>query len=481
MYSILPAFVSALFLCFGVYVLATEGVTRVSIPFVSICVATFVWQGTWALLFQTTDADIAGVLVKTGYLFILFLPTAFYHFVTEVVSARRDRTILRVSYSLCVLLAVMLVTGNGVIGGMSVHSFGYYPTAGPLHPIHVVQTVLLAVRSAWLLFRAKRSASAPGLRYLFNPCLASLGMYCISATDYAVNYGYDFYPVGVIFIAISPGVLAVVIARYGLMRPRLTLATVAHEVASPLATIGLHAGELRLLIPELLSGYRLAVEHGLCTDKSLILDEPDRVGALASAIRHQVDSTSAVIEMSLASLTLSRLDKRHFVSHRLDACIESALRRFPFAAGERNLVRVAEIDPTIHFFGSDSLLVLVLFNLLKNGIQAIRSVGNGEMEIHAERCEGFCVLHLTDGGPGIAPDVLPKIFEPFYSTKTYGHGAGIGLTFCRSVCEAFGGSISCESQPGVYTRFTLRLPERESPLIAGRNSQPPSTRSVRVG
>jgi hypothetical protein len=481
MYSILPAFVSALFLCFGVYVLATEGVSRVSIPFVAICATTFVWQGTWALLFQTTSPDIARVLVKTGYFFILFLPTAFYHFVTEVVSARGDRAILRVSYGVCACLAVLLMTGNEVVSGISLHSFGYYPKAGRLHPIHVIQTVLLATRCAWLLIRAQRATNASGFRNLFNPCLASLAMYCISGTDYAVNYGYDFYPIGVIFIAISPGILAVAIARYGLMRPRLTFATVAHEVSSPLATIGLHADELHLVIPELLNGYRLAVEHGLYTDKSFILDDPERVATLASAIRQQVVGTSTVIEMSLASLTLSRLDKRHFASHRVEACVESALRRFPFRTGERNLVRVASIDPAVHFFGSDSLLVFVLFNLLKNGMEAIRSVGTGEIEIRAERRDGFCVLSVTDGGPGIAADVLPRIFEPFYSTKTHGRGAGIGLTFCRNVCEAFGGSISCESQPGVYTTFTLCLPERETPHRADRRRPPPSARSVRAG
>ena len=72
MYSILPAFVSALFLGFGLYVLATKGLTRVSVPFALMCATTFVWQGTWAFLFQTTDADVANVLVKAGYLFILF-------------------------------------------------------------------------------------------------------------------------------------------------------------------------------------------------------------------------------------------------------------------------------------------------------------------------------------------------------------------------------------------------------------------------
>jgi hypothetical protein len=69
MYSLLPAFVSALFLLFGTYVLVTQGVTRVSIPFVLMCATTFGWQGTWAFLFQATSVDVANLFAKTGYAF----------------------------------------------------------------------------------------------------------------------------------------------------------------------------------------------------------------------------------------------------------------------------------------------------------------------------------------------------------------------------------------------------------------------------
>ncbi len=87
MYAIPTAFVSAMFVVFGLYVLITQGVTRLSVPFVLMCATTFAWQGTWTLLFQTDNQQIAGWLVRLGYLFILFLPTTFYHFVTE--TARR--------------------------------------------------------------------------------------------------------------------------------------------------------------------------------------------------------------------------------------------------------------------------------------------------------------------------------------------------------------------------------------------------------
>ncbi|WP_206951801.1 sensor histidine kinase [Trinickia acidisoli] len=474
MYSLLPAFVSALFLGFGTYVLVAGGLTRISAPFIAMCATTFVWQGAWAFLFQTTNPHIAGLLVKTGYFFILFLPTTFYHFVKEVASCRNEKPLLLVSYGLCVVLAILLVMGNEVVNGFSTHSFGYYPKAGRLHPIHVAQTIFLAGRSAWLLLRARRQAKASSSRKLLNLCLISLALYSLAASDYAVNYGFDFYPLGVIFIAVSLGMLAVSIIRFGLMGRRLMLATVAHEVASPLAAIGLHADELRHVLPELMHGYELAVQHRLCGDRLSMLDEPERVPALASAIRRQVDSTITVIEMSLASLTLSRLDKRSFAAHSINACVESALDRFPFRADERSLVSVAAIGPDIQFFGSDSLLIFVLFNLLKNAIHAIHSAGKGRIEISAHRGDRFCVLHFSDSGPGIAADVLPRIFDPFYSTKAHGRGAGVGLTFCYRVCEALGGRISCESKLGVGTSFTLHLSQPESAADRESHDLPPA-------
>ena len=309
MYSILPAFVSALFLGFGAYVLLTEGVTRLSVPFALMCATTFFWQGTWAFLFQTSDAELAAVLVKAGYFFILFLPTTFYHFVIEVSGRRGERSLLIGSYALSLLLAVLLRTGNEVVDGYGTFFFGKYPQAGTLHPVHVAQTVVLACRSAWLLFVARRQTQAHERRRLLDLCLFSLCLYGLAASDYAVNYGAAFYPMGAVFIAISLGILAVTIVRYGLMRPYLIAAAVAHEVATPLAAIGMHAEEIGNALPELMRGYQLAVQHGLCAD-ALHPGQVERLSSLASSIRRQVDSTSTVVEMSLASLALDRFGRR---------------------------------------------------------------------------------------------------------------------------------------------------------------------------
>lgn len=292
MYAIPTAFVSALFVVFGLYVLITQGVTRLSAPFLLMCTATFAWQGTWTLLFQTEDPHIASVLVRVGYLFILFLPTTFYHFVTEVAARRRERPVLLASYGMCLVLAVLL-PGNEVVAGYRHFFFGYYPSAGPLHPLHVLQTVLLAGRSGQLLLTARKQAGSEARRRL-DLCFASLCVYSFAAVDYAVNYGYAFYPPGVLFIALSLGLLAITIVRYHLIHPYAIAATIAHEIATPLATIAMHADEIASVWSHVFKGYRLAVTHGLYDDQEVHSGQAERIsqarhGNQAGGFGHQRD------------------------------------------------------------------------------------------------------------------------------------------------------------------------------------------------
>lgn len=474
MYAIPTAFVSALFVVFGLYVLITQGLTRLSAPFFMMCAATFAWQGTWTLLFQTENPQIAGWLVRIGYLFILFLPTTFYHFVTEVASRRREQPVLLASYGLCLVLAVLL-PGDEVIAGYHRYFFGYYPVAGPLHPVHVVQTVLLAARSAQLLLAARQRAGGEARRRL-DLCLASLCLYSFAAVDYAVNYGYAFYPPGVLFIALSLGLLAITIVRYHLIHPYALAATIAHEIATPLATIAMHADEIASVWAHVFKGHQLAVEHGLYEDQ-VQPGQSERIGQLATAIRREVSGTSAMVEMALASFTLDRLDRSRFSSHGIGQCVASALERYPFRGDERERITVAPISDAVRFSGSDTVVVFVLFNLLKNALHAIHVSGDGRITISAIQEQGFCVLRFSDTGPGIAPDVLPHIFDAFFSTKRHGSGAGMGLTFCRRATELLGGSIECSSIRGVHTTFTVRLPAPGSP--ADRAARKSPTRSLR--
>jgi signal transduction histidine kinase len=396
------------------------------------------------------------VLVRLGYLFILFLPTTFYHFVIEVAARRRERPILLTSYGMCFVLAALL-PGNEVVAGYRHYFFGYYPSAGTLHPLHVLQTVLLAIRSGQLLIIARRRAGGEARRRL-DLCFASLCLYSFAAVDYAVNYGQPFYPPGVLFIALSLGLLAITIVRYHLIHPYAIAATIAHEIATPLATIAMHADEIASVWSHVFKGYRLAVAHGIYDEQEVHAGQSERIGQLATSIRREVSGTSAMVEMALASFTLDRLDRTRFSPHSIAQCVASALERYPFRGDERARVSVAPIDAALCFSGSDTLAVFVLFNLLKNALHAIHVSGEGEIAISAVEELGFCVLRFRDTGPGISPDVLPHIFDAFFSTKRHGSGAGMGLAFCRRAAVMLGGSIECSSTRGAHTTFTVSLP-----------------------
>ena len=73
----------------------------------------------------------------------------------------------------------------------------------------------------------------------------------------------------------------------------------------------------------------------------------------------------------------------------------------------------------------------------------------------------FLVVEVEDDGPGIPEDVLPRLFEPYFSTKT--SGTGLGLAICKRAVEDLGGSIAVRSAAGKGTTVTVRLPVVTAP------------------
>lgn len=102
----------------------------------------------------------------------------------------------------------------------------------------------------------------------------------------------------------------------------------------------------------------------------------------------------------------------------------------------------------------------VLYNLIRNAIQA--SPSGEEVSIRLSDDRQNVVITIEDRGPGIPDDVLPRIFDPFFSTKQSGAdvGMGLGLSVSRSLIEAMGGRIEVTSMPRQGTRFSAIFPRR---------------------
>jgi signal transduction histidine kinase len=460
MHSVLPAVVSLLFLCYGAYVLHSRGVSRISLTFFLLCTTTFCWQFTWAVLFQIHDEHEAMSLAKMGYLLILFLPTTLYHFIAELTAQRSERRWVELSYLLAGLLGVILLSTNYLISGLYPYFFGFYPKAGPLHPLHLAQTGIVVSRGLWLLYRRQRmavSTERTRLRY----CLVSMLIYFFASVDYLCNYGMQFYPPGVLFVAASLGLIAQAMVRHNLLAdPMEVAATIAHEMRTPLATIRNQSRVLAKCLPELLAGYQMAVEHQHI-DQRLQPAQLQYLGKLTQHIDAEISRSNFIVDMMLASARAGTLNRSDFAHHSIKKCVEEALDCYPFESSMRDKV-VVKAAEDFTFFGSDVLLVYVLYNLFKNSLHAIKSAGRGEVEIAFFTNGNSKQLLVTDTGSGIPDDVLPHVFEPFYSTRHNGGGTGMGLAFCQRVITAFGGRIHCESQPGRYTRFSLLFPQKDT-------------------
>lgn len=106
----------------------------------------------------------------------------------------------------------------------------------------------------------------------------------------------------------------------------------------------------------------------------------------------------------------------------------------------------------------------VLLNLLLNALQAILREGRIVVEVHNE--DSYATVAVTDSGCGIAPEHLPNIFKPFYTTK--GKGTGLGLSLARRIVEFHGGRIQVETEVGRGSTFRVWLPKRKSGTAAAQ-------------
>jgi signal transduction histidine kinase len=114
--------------------------------------------------------------------------------------------------------------------------------------------------------------------------------------------------------------------------------------------------------------------------------------------------------------------------------------------------------------GCDGELQQVFTNLILNAIDAMNETG-GRLAVEVEASEAKVEVRVKDSGPGIPPDKLEMIFQPFYSTKLNRGGTGLGLSISYEIVRRHGGDLRVMSQPGEGACFMVELPRyRPSPL-----------------
>ncbi len=217
------------------------------------------------------------------------------------------------------------------------------------------------------------------------------------------------------------------------------------------------------------------VEAGLDTDwlerVEASIDAVDCSATLQSAIgwlKYTIDTELSVNRIAEASKRISALlagtkqysqmDRAPYQSADIHEMLFSTLMMFGEKVGKDGPVRVVkELDkslPELLCYPGD--LNQVWTNLIENAIQAMG--GTGTLTVRSMREGEFVRVEICDDGPGISEDIIDRIFTPFFTTKPFGEGTGLGLDLAwRIVVEKHHGNLRVESRPG-DTRFIVLLP-----------------------
>lgn len=225
----------------------------------------------------------------------------------------------------------------------------------------------------------------------------------------------------------------------------LLAAGIAHEIHNPLGSVRLG---VQGLVRELHGG-RVTQEQ-IVEYMGLIDQEIDKCIAVTRRMlllsRPPTSSLQLVVINEALSDTLKLLDfdaRAHGITQRIEVC------------GEEVRLLTDEAD-----------IRMIFLNLIQNAHHAMSAGGTLVARLFA--ADGHAVIEITDSGVGIPPDILTRIFDPFFSRRADGiAGTGLGLTIVKSFVDRMGGAISVDSTVGKGTQFRIRLPLAETALGNG--------------
>ena len=212
---------------------------------------------------------------------------------------------------------------------------------------------------------------------------------------------------------------------------------IAHEINNPLGVILCYADLL----------------------KSQLTDFPQGYKDVATIEKHALNCQRIVADL----LDFARGQETERQSTDLNLTIEEVVRMVEHQFRRQHCDLELDLSPGLPRVKIDAnKMKQVYLNLLMNSRQAI--TGRGVIRIQTRHLQDAGKVQITfrDNGAGIPPEIIERIFDPFFSTKKTGEGTGLGLSVSYGIVKDHGGDIQVESKPGQWTRFTIELPVEES-------------------
>ena len=223
------------------------------------------------------------------------------------------------------------------------------------------------------------------------------------------------------------------------------VAGIAHEINNPVNAIVNTVGPLEEAVIQLDN-----------SDAETRSEAARDVREMVKVVQRGAQRTKAIVG---ALHNYSRTDDESVVDFDIDRSIDDSLELL------RHLLK-GNIDVVKHYSnpgrvrGHAGQINQVFMNLLTNAAQALSGRDKAEIEISTRGDADMVEVKIHDNGPGIPAEVLPRIWDPFFTTKDVGEGTGLGLSIVHELVERHGGSIECDTKLGDGTTFTVRLPRQ---------------------
>ncbi len=233
-------------------------------------------------------------------------------------------------------------------------------------------------------------------------------------------------------------------------------AGVAHEINNPVGFVNSNLGTLKTYTDELITLLE-ACRTGKATEADFVAVEFDYLKTdSADLIRESRDGLERVRKIVADLKDFSRLDQAEWQEADLNAGIECTLNVVWNELKYKAEV-VREYDPELPKVPClPAQINQVIMNLLINAAHAIDE--RGTITVRSGHDTQWAWIEIADTGHGMPPEVLKRIFDPFYTTKPVGKGTGLGLSISYDIVSKHGGRIDVSSKPGGGTTLRVNLP-----------------------
>jgi PAS domain S-box-containing protein len=232
-------------------------------------------------------------------------------------------------------------------------------------------------------------------------------------------------------------------------------AGVAHEINNPLAYLMLNLEWVSRKLPH-------------------VMEDPASLPAMLAMLEEAREGAARVSAIVRELRGFARADGETRRPVDLEGVVVAAIRMVSNEVRHRARIETS-FEPVRAVLANEARLEQVVVNLVLNAAQAMPE-GSSEKNVIRVTirpdASDRAVLDVHDNGPGIPAEVLPRIFDPFFSTKPVGEGTGLGLSICHGIVTALGGHISAYSDPSEGTTFRVVLPTTQT--VAGDSTPAPS-------